>query len=644
MEWRFKNMTSIKIFVSHRKDTISKTIKNPLYINVVCGQALADSQKGKLGDNTGNNISEKAPNYSEFTVQYWAWKNQKADYYGLCHYRRYLSFADKFYPEWNEQRFAAEKEITNKNIRKYGLLDYKKMKQEIKKYDLITSVTYAVEKIPNIPKFKNVYEAFVNSPAIFTTPESINKLKKIILNKFPQYYDTFIEELESSQHRGFNCFIMKKELFFLMSEFQFGCLFELEKLLNLENRVGNYVRELGYLGEILYGTFIRWIIKQNCYKVKETQIVLFLNTEKVEKNKRPLLDKLKKALFPGYKKVEKKLSAIHGGLAWQLIEMDKKISLLSSQIMNLQKQNNLLFFSQHHEFPKDLKETKLVFMKSFPKAIGDLRIIQLANFILLKNFKLICDKLNIKFWLHGGSLVGGLRHNGFVPWDDDIDIAMMRDDFGLVKSFLEKNSNIYEIKEYYYIQIGCRSYRFRRKDIESECFVDIFVYDNYKIKYNELTDWQNLCNQKQRIKSQSVAICKELAAYPTEPTLQGFEKLKSKLDILFNNYIEKNKSTSKEDFLIWGIDNNYENETKYAWNHGRIFNTKDIFPLKTCKFEDINCYIPADFEKYTFAEYGIPYWEMPNNLGESIHWKQYFSKPEQIELAKQIIKDDIIYK
>ena len=48
---------------------------------------------------------------------------------------------------------------------------------------------------------------------------------------------------------------------------------------------------------------------------------------------------------------------------------------------------------------------------------------------LLKKFILVCEKYNLKYYMAGGSLLGAIRHNGFIPWDDDIDIDMPRDDY-----------------------------------------------------------------------------------------------------------------------------------------------------------------------------------------------------------------------
>lgn len=65
---------------------------------------------------------------------------------------------------------------------------------------------------------------------------------------------------------------------------------------------------------------------------------------------------------------------------------------------------------------------------------------------ILDEFVRICNKHNLEYYLIGGTMLGAIRHKGFIPWDDDIDVGMMRKDYDLFIKYAKK-----ELKKQYYL-------------------------------------------------------------------------------------------------------------------------------------------------------------------------------------------------
>ena len=65
---------------------------------------------------------------------------------------------------------------------------------------------------------------------------------------------------------------------------------------------------------------------------------------------------------------------------------------------------------------------------------NNIKVLQTEELKVMKIIKEICEKENIRYFMIGGTLLGAIRHSGFIPWDDDVDLAMPRKDY---ERFLE---------------------------------------------------------------------------------------------------------------------------------------------------------------------------------------------------------------
>lgn len=277
---------SVSIFVSHRTDLRAVTVNNEIYRNMLCGAAYYSGERYIEGDDTQDNISEKKPNLSELTVQYWAWKNCTSDYIGLCHYRRFLSFNESKHFRCNRRNYVDELFLNDKTMKRYGLNDPEHIAAVTEGYDAITNIPFDVRGvITPMGYVNNVYELWYAHTIQFIDKRALEILADIVRDVEPEYSPALEEYFEGTQQRGYNCFVLKRELFCEMCRFQFSVIDELNRRISPDSYEERFMRTPGYIAEILYGVFSLHIVKKG-YKMKELQLVFFAHAEVPEKTVR----------------------------------------------------------------------------------------------------------------------------------------------------------------------------------------------------------------------------------------------------------------------------------------------------------------------------------------------------------------------
>ena len=109
---------------------------------------------------------------------------------------------------------------------------------------------------------------------------------------------------------------------------------------------------------------------------------------------------------------------------------------------------------------------------------------------ILDYFTNICEENGINYFLTYGTLLGAIRHKGYIPWDDDIDVAMLREDYDkLIDVFNTNNNSRYRFScvendplcMYPFGKIIDENtilYERGEQGIEIGVYIDVFVYDN----------------------------------------------------------------------------------------------------------------------------------------------------------------------
>ncbi|CAI2649318.1 hypothetical protein AKUA2003_12450 [Apilactobacillus kunkeei] len=210
--------------------------------------------EGYLRDNTGNNISNKNPNYCELTAQYWLWKNDTSDVKGLVHYRRF--FEDNLF------------NITNKAKLKH-IIKIKDIDKILQTYDLI------------LPKKRNyVIETSYSHYIHAHMKEGLDVTENVIKENFPEYLESYNKVLQRRKAHMFNMFISSSKIFDDYSSWLFNVLSIVEKNIDISEWNQSESRIFGYISELLMDV---WLDQHKDLKYKELRVGFIGNQHWIKK-------------------------------------------------------------------------------------------------------------------------------------------------------------------------------------------------------------------------------------------------------------------------------------------------------------------------------------------------------------------------
>lgn len=230
---------------------------------------------------------------------------------------------------------------------------------------------------------------------------------------------------------------------------------------------------------------------------------------------------------------------------------------------------------------------------------------------MFKHFIEICDKENLQFFLLGGTALGAVRHKGFIPWDDDIDVGLPREDY---EKFIKVAQNY--LPEYYFIQNSYTDPNYpnnfskirdsRTTFIEESCqnikmnhgvYIDVFPLDGY----TNIKSQQRKFDVKKRLFTSRInqELDLELEGNNLRHKLISFL-----LRIVYPDYrvaVKKREQLYKE--------YRYE-DCEYVANFCGAWDKKEIM-LKSCfgngtigEFEGLKVMLPEDYDSYLTNVYG----------------------------------------
>lgn len=227
---------------------------------------------------------------------------------------------------------------------------------------------------------------------------------------------------------------------------------------------------------------------------------------------------------------------------------------------------------------------------------------QQAILLILKKIHEVCEKNNISYSLHGGSLLGAIRDRGFIPWDDDGDISFTRDEYEKLVKALE-NKKIGDGIEF------DSTHRVPRLILKENgravAFVDVFIYDyipNSKI-FRAIKIYLNMFFRSFVEDAATLAAAKRRGKYsPWKYTLYSmFQKVGTlfpkDVPLKFFTFFNSKCLCGKKRFMFRSNDG-YQSIEKW------ILPTQYTQSYKLVRFEDTDLQVFQEYDKILTILYG----------------------------------------